>query len=41
MNGVRFVDHVGPVAVRLAREKQQKNIKKLQRKMKNKQAMFV
>lgn len=41
MNGVRFVDHVGPVAIRMARDKQQKNIKKLQRQMKNKQAMFV
>lgn len=41
MNGVRFVDHVGPVAVRLAKEKQQKTIKKLQRQMKNKSSMFV
>lgn len=41
MNGVRFVDHVGPVAVRMAKDKQQKNIKRLQRQMKNKSSMFV
>lgn len=41
MNGVRFVDHVGPVAIRLARQKQEKNIKKLQRQMKNKNSLFV
>jgi peptide deformylase len=40
MNGVRFVDHVGPVAVRLAKQKQEKNIKKLQRKFKNKTSAF-
>jgi peptide deformylase len=41
MNGVRFVEHVGPVAIRMAREKQQKNIKKMQRQFKNKTSMFV
>jgi peptide deformylase len=41
MNGVKFVDHVGPVAVRMARQKQQKNIKKFQRQFKNKTSMFV
>lgn len=40
MNGVRFVDHVGPVAIRLARQKQEKNIKKLQRQFKNKESIF-
>jgi peptide deformylase len=41
MNGVKFVDHVGPVAIRLARQKQQKTIKKYQRQFKNKSNMFV
>jgi peptide deformylase len=41
MNGVKFVDHVGPVAVRMARQKQQKNIKKFQRQFKNKNSLFV
>jgi peptide deformylase len=41
MNGVRFVQHAGPVAIRLARQKQQKNIKKMQRQFKNKSNMFV
>lgn len=41
MNGIRFVDHVGSVAIRLARQKQEKNIKKLQRQMKNKNSLFV
>jgi peptide deformylase len=41
MNGVKFVDHVGPVAIRMARQKQQKNIKKFQRQFKNKTSMFV
>lgn len=36
MNGVKFTDHVGPVAIRLAKEKALKTIKKIQRKMKNK-----
>jgi peptide deformylase len=40
MNGVRFVDHVGPVTIRLAKQKQEKNIKKLQRKFKNKTSAF-
>jgi len=41
MNGVKFVEHVGPVAVRMARQKQQKNIKKFQRQFKNKNSLFV
>lgn len=41
MNGVRFVQHVGPVAIRLGKQKQQKNIKKMQRQFKNKNALFV
>ena len=34
MNGIRFVDHVKPVALQLARQKQTKLIKKIQRKKK-------
>lgn len=34
MNGIRFVDRVGSVAVRLARQRQQKFIKKIQRQRK-------
>jgi peptide deformylase len=41
MNGIRFVQHVGSVAIRLGRQKQQKNIKKMQRQFKNKNALFV
>jgi peptide deformylase len=41
MNGVRFVEHVGPVAIRMARQKQQKNIKKMQRQFKRKDALFI
>jgi peptide deformylase len=40
MNGVRFVDHVGPVAIRLAKQKQEKIMKKFQRQFKNKTSMF-
>lgn len=40
MNGVRFVDHVGPVSLQLAKQKQQKMIKKYQRQLKNKNATF-
>jgi peptide deformylase len=40
MNGVRFVDHVGPVAIRLAKQKQEKTMKKYQRQFKNKTSMF-
>jgi peptide deformylase len=40
MNGVRFVDHVGPVAIRLAKQKQEKTMKKFQRQFKNKTSMF-
>lgn len=36
MNGIKFVNHVGSLAIRMAREKQQKNIKKIQRQFKNK-----
>jgi len=32
MFGVKFTDHVGPVALRMARQKQQKMIKKIQRR---------
>lgn len=41
MNGVRFVDHVGPVAIRMARQKQTKNIKKMQRQFKKKDGLFI
>jgi peptide deformylase len=41
MNGVRFVDHVGPVALRLAKQKQEKTVKKFQRQFKNKKNVFV
>ncbi len=32
MNGVKFTDHVGPVAIQLAKQKQAKLIKQIQRK---------
>ena len=35
MNGVRFVEHVGPVSLRLAKQKQDKIIKTITRKRKN------
>lgn len=34
LNGIRFVDHVKPLALKMAREKQQKLIKKAKRKAK-------
>lgn len=34
MNGIKFVEHVGPVALSLARQRQQKRIKAFKRKMK-------
>jgi peptide deformylase len=40
MNGIKYVEHVGPVALRMAREKQQKTIKKYQRQFKNKTSLF-
>jgi peptide deformylase len=40
MNGVRFVDHVGPVAIRLAKQKQEKTMKKYQRQFKTKSNVF-
>jgi peptide deformylase len=40
MNGIKFVEHVGPVSIRMAREKQRKTIKKFQRQFKNKSNMF-
>ena len=36
LNGIRFVDHAGPVAMRLARQKQQKIIKTITRRNKAK-----
>lgn len=40
MNGIRYTDHVGPVSIQLARQKQQKLMKKTQRKQKNKNAVL-
>lgn len=40
MNGIKYTDHVGPVAKRMAKEKQQKFIKKMQRQFKNKSSMY-
>lgn len=34
MNGIEMVDRVGPVALRMARQKQQKRIKSIKRRMK-------
>lgn len=34
MNGIRFVDHVGPATLMMARQKQQKRIKKILRRKK-------
>jgi peptide deformylase len=36
MNGIRFVDHVGSVSIRLAKQKQEKILKKYQRQFKYK-----
>lgn len=33
LNGIKMTDHVGPVAIRLAREKQRKLIKKIKKKV--------
>jgi hypothetical protein len=35
MNGIKFVQHAGPVSLRLARQKQDKIIKTITRKKKN------
>jgi peptide deformylase len=40
MNGIKFVQHVGPVSIRMARDKQQKTIKKFQRQFKTKSSVF-
>lgn len=40
LNGVKFVDHVGPVAIQMAKKKQQKLIKNIRRKAGNKQALY-
>lgn len=42
MNGIRFVEHVGPVSIQMAKKKQQKIKKTVQRKVgnKNKQSLF-
>lgn len=40
MNGIRYTEHVGPVSLQLAKQKQQKMIKKYQRQFKNKNATF-
>lgn len=41
MNGIRYTSHVGPVTIRMAKQKAVKNIKKYQRQFKNKQSMYV
>lgn len=41
MNGVRYTSYVGPVAIRMAKEKAIKQIKKFQRQFKNKQSLYV
>jgi hypothetical protein len=34
LNGVKFTQHVGPVALKLAQQRQEKMIKKMQRRKK-------
>ena len=41
MNGVKFVEHVGSLALKMAKQKQQKLIKKTQRRLKRKDGIFV
>lgn len=41
MNGIRYTSHVGPVAIQMAKKKQQKLVKSVQRKMGRKDAVFV
>lgn len=40
MNGVKFVDHVGPVSIRMAKKKQQKLMKAYQKKFGKNESMF-
>jgi hypothetical protein len=35
MNGIKFTKYVGPVAIRMAEQKQKKKIKTVKRQMKN------
>lgn len=41
MNGIRFVEHVGNVSIRLAKQRQEKYIKKMQRQYKNKNVTYA
>lgn len=41
MNGIRYTDHVGPLAIKMAKQKQAKMLKQTQRKLKKKNAVFV
>ena len=41
LNGIRFVEHVGPVAIQMARKKQTKLVKQYQRNKKRKNGVFV
>jgi peptide deformylase len=41
MNGITFIEKVGPVSLKLAKQKQNKFIKQTQRKLKRKDALFV
>jgi peptide deformylase len=40
MNGVKFVEHVGPVSIKMAKKKQQKLIRNYQKKFGKKESMF-
>ena len=41
MNGIKYTSHVGPVSIKMAKQKQEKMIKKMQRQFKNKTSMYV
>jgi len=41
MNGVRFVEHVGSLALKMAKQKQEKLIKKTHRRLKKNNGLFV
>lgn len=41
LNGVRYTDHVGPTAIAMAKKKQTKILKTVQRKLKRKDGIFV
>lgn len=41
LNGVRYTDHVGPTAIAMAKKKQAKIMKTVQRKLKRKDGLFI